>query len=103
MYDQVVAVDSVDTTNEPLQVHPIFTEMLELRRMDVEGVAWKEVARWVKFEESVDEGGNRWSKPHVSSPALYSLSQLHNCIADGVNLIDINASSWEQIVGRKEF
>ena len=36
--------------------HQLFTEMDELRT-DVDGVAeWKETARWVKFEEDVDEG-----------------------------------------------
>lgn len=27
---------------------------------------WKETARWVKFEEDVEEGGNRWSKVFYS-------------------------------------
>ena len=36
--------------------HQLFTEMDELRT-DVDGVAeWKETARWVKFEEDVEEG-----------------------------------------------
>jgi hypothetical protein len=36
----------------------LFTEMGELTRG--EPAEWKETARWVKFEEDVEEGGNRW-------------------------------------------
>ena len=32
------------------------------------------VCRWVKFEEDVEEGGNRWSKPHVATLSLYLLA-----------------------------
>ena len=48
--------------------------------------------RWVKFEEDVDEGGNRWSKPHIATPALYSLSQLHSCIDDGTDVLDMEVT-----------
>jgi sodium bicarbonate transporter 10 len=34
-------------------------------------IEWKETARWVKFEEDVEEGGNRWSKPHVATLSLH--------------------------------
>jgi len=39
----------------------LFTEMGELTR-SANGMCeeWKETARWVKFEEDVEEGGNRW-------------------------------------------
>jgi hypothetical protein len=36
--------------------------------------------RWVKFEEDVEEGANRWSKPHVSSLSLHSLMELRSAI-----------------------
>jgi hypothetical protein len=32
----------------------------------------------VKFEEDVEEGANRWSKPHVSSLSLHSLMELRS-------------------------
>ncbi|CAB4064126.1 Electrogenic sodium bicarbonate cotransporter 1,Anion exchange protein 4,Sodium-driven chloride bicarbonate exchanger,Electroneutral sodium bicarbonate exchanger 1,Sodium bicarbonate cotransporter 3,Electrogenic sodium bicarbonate cotransporter 4,Anion exchange protein 3 [Lepeophtheirus salmonis] len=39
--------------------HPLFSELEELFK-DGEGqMEWKETARWVKFEEDVEEGGNR--------------------------------------------
>lgn len=45
----------------PLESHPLFSEMEELVKEGGE-LEWKETARWVKFEEDVEEGGNRWSK-----------------------------------------
>jgi sodium bicarbonate transporter 10 len=53
----------------------LFTEMGELIRSG-DKEEWKETARWVKFEEDVEEGGNRWSKPHVATLSLHALFQL---------------------------
>jgi hypothetical protein len=41
-------------------------------------VTYKLTFRWVKFEEDVEEGANRWSKPHVSSLSLHSLMELRS-------------------------
>ena len=38
---------------------PVFTELLELLEYPDGAREWKEVARWVKFEETVEEAGNR--------------------------------------------
>jgi len=77
--------------------HQLFTEMDELRT-DVDGVAeWKETARWVKFEEDVDEGGERWSKPHVATLSLHSLFELRNCLTKKTVLLDVEATSMETI------
>ena len=56
-------------------VPALFTEMSELTQTTA-GEEWKETARWVKFEEDVEEGGNRWSKPHVATLSLHALFQL---------------------------
>lgn len=60
---------------------------------------WKETARWLKFEEDVEEGGNRWSKPHVATLSLYSLFELRRCLLNGSVLLDLNASTMSQIAG----
>lgn len=57
------------------ETHPLFSEMEELV-CDGEDMEWKETARWIKFEEDVEEGGNRWSKPHVATLSLHSLFEL---------------------------
>ncbi|KAM4576812.1 electrogenic sodium bicarbonate cotransporter 4 isoform 2-T2 [Odontesthes bonariensis] len=59
---------------------------------------WKESARWVKFEEKVEEGGERWSKPHVSTLSLHSLFELRTCLQTGTVLLDMEGYSLPQIV-----
>ena len=44
----------------PLSVPPLFTELLELIEYGDGAKEWKEVARWVKYEETVEEAGNRF-------------------------------------------
>jgi hypothetical protein len=41
------------------------------------------LCRWVKFEEDVEEGGNRWSKPHVATLSLHSLFELRSLLTSG--------------------
>lgn len=55
--------------------------------------------RWVKFEEKVEEGGERWSKPHVSTLSLHSLFELRTCLQTGTVLLDLEGYSLPQIVG----
>uniref|UniRef100_A0AAV2IS69 Anion exchange protein n=1 Tax=Knipowitschia caucasica TaxID=637954 RepID=A0AAV2IS69_KNICA len=75
----------------------IFTEMDTLQQ-DGDELQWKESARWVKFEEKVEEGGERWSKPHVSTLTLHSLFELRTCLQTGSILLDIEGNSLPQIV-----
>lgn len=56
--------------------------------------------RWIKFEEKVEDGGERWSKPHVTALSLHSLFELRMCIKKGTVLLDLDAHSFKQIVGR---
>ena len=44
-------------------VLPMFVQMNA--RMVEEDDQWREVSRWVKFQENVEDGGKRWSKPFV--------------------------------------
>ena len=60
---------------------------------------WKETARWIKFEEDVEEGGNKWSKPHVATLSLHSLFELRSCLLKGTVLLDMQADSLAQISG----
>ncbi|KAF7199606.1 solute carrier family 4 member 5 [Nothobranchius furzeri] len=75
----------------------LFTEMDTLQREGDE-LEWKETARWVKFEEKVEEGGERWSKPHVSTLSLHSLFELRTCLQTGTVLLDLEGYSLPQII-----
>uniref|UniRef100_A0A9J8A536 Anion exchange protein n=1 Tax=Cyprinus carpio carpio TaxID=630221 RepID=A0A9J8A536_CYPCA len=76
----------------------LFTELDELLAVDGHEMEWKETARWIKFEEKVEKGGERWSKPHVATLSLHSLFQLKNCIEKGTIKLDMEANSLQQIV-----
>ncbi|RCN48568.1 hypothetical protein ANCCAN_05396 [Ancylostoma caninum] len=72
----------------------LFTEMGELGHNE-----WRETARWVKFEEDVEQGGNRWSKPHVATLSLHSLFQLRSCLLNGLFLNDLPHTDLPAIIG----
>lgn len=44
---------------------------------------WRETARWIKFEEDVEEETERWGKPHVASLSFRSLLELRRTLAHG--------------------
>nr|AJO70013.1 sodium bicarbonate cotransporter isoform NBC4 [Cherax destructor] len=77
--------------------HPLFSEMETLTEMEGGELEWKETARWVKFEEDVEEGGERWSKPHVATLSLHSLFELRSFLLNGTVILDMDATSLEQI------
>lgn len=57
------------------------------------------LSRWIKFEEKVEEGGERWSKPHVATLSLHSLFELRTCLQTGTVLLDLDSGSLPQIIG----
>uniref|UniRef100_A0A8C8FDA6 Anion exchange protein n=1 Tax=Oncorhynchus tshawytscha TaxID=74940 RepID=A0A8C8FDA6_ONCTS len=77
--------------------HDLFTELDELSFRDGSATEWKETARWLKFEEDVEDGGERWSKPYVATLSLHSLFELRSCILNGTVMLDMRASCIEEI------
>uniref|UniRef100_A0A8C2JHS8 Solute carrier family 4 member 10b n=1 Tax=Cyprinus carpio TaxID=7962 RepID=A0A8C2JHS8_CYPCA len=77
--------------------HDLFTELDEICLRDGEDAEWRETARWLKFEEDVEDGGERWSKPYVATLSLHSLFELRSCIINGTVMLDMRASSLEEI------
>ncbi|XP_009988965.1 PREDICTED: sodium bicarbonate cotransporter 3 isoform X1 [Tauraco erythrolophus] len=77
--------------------HDLFTEMDELCFRDGEEYEWKETARWLKFEEDVEDGGDRWSKPYVATLSLHSLFELRSCILNGTVMLDMRANTLDEI------
>ncbi|KRF81829.1 uncharacterized protein Dvir_GJ17618, isoform H [Drosophila virilis] len=76
--------------------HPLFSEMGMLVKEGDE-IEWKETARWIKFEEDVEEGGNRWSKPHVATLSLHSLFELRGLLLNGSVMLDMEANNLELV------
>lgn len=46
----------------------------------------------------MEEGGERWSKPHVATLSLHSLFELRSFLLNGTVILDMDASTLEQIV-----
>ena len=55
------------------------------------------MARWIKFEETVESEGNRWSKPHVSTPSLAGWMRLRKFLRSGLVLLDVEARDMARI------
>ncbi|XP_060630141.2 anion exchange protein 4 [Anolis sagrei] len=83
--------------NEEASSPVLFIQLSELFNTP-EGLEWRQTARWIKFEEKVEDGGERWSKPHVTTLSLHSLFELRTCIRKGAILLDLEAHSFKQIV-----
>ncbi|XP_016894020.1 sodium-driven chloride bicarbonate exchanger-like isoform X2 [Cynoglossus semilaevis] len=77
--------------------HALFTELDEICLREGQDAEWKETARWLKFEEDVEDGGERWSKPYVATLSLHSLFELRSCIMNGTVMLDMRANSLEEI------
>lgn len=75
----------------------LFTELEELFVYLDGNAEWKETARWYKYEEDVEEGGDRWSKPHVATLSLYSLFELRSSLMAGTVMLDMEAATLAEI------
>uniref|UniRef100_A0A674DRF7 Anion exchange protein n=1 Tax=Salmo trutta TaxID=8032 RepID=A0A674DRF7_SALTR len=70
--------------------HEVFVELNELVMDKNQELQWRETARWIKFEEDVEEDTDRWGKPHVASLSFRSLLELRKTISHGAVLLDLN-------------
>ena len=53
---------------------------------------------WIKFEENVEEGGSRWTKPFVGTVGLHALFDVRSCVLNGTLLLDVSVSSVNDLV-----
>uniref|UniRef100_A0A8C4US69 Anion exchange protein n=1 Tax=Falco tinnunculus TaxID=100819 RepID=A0A8C4US69_FALTI len=58
------------------------------------------LGRWIKFEEKVEDGGERWSAPHIPVLPLHSLFQLRTCLQEGKMLLDLEAPTFKEIIDK---
>uniref|UniRef100_A0A3Q4HKC0 Anion exchange protein n=1 Tax=Neolamprologus brichardi TaxID=32507 RepID=A0A3Q4HKC0_NEOBR len=75
------------------KTHELFVELNELIVEKDHEMRWKERARWIKFEEDVDDETDRWGKPHVASLSFRSLLELRRTITHGAILLDLDQTS----------
>lgn len=48
----------------------------------------------------MEEGGERWSKPHVATLSLHSLFELRCSILNGTVMLDVEAHDLSSLMGR---
>uniref|UniRef100_A0AAY4DX00 Anion exchange protein n=1 Tax=Denticeps clupeoides TaxID=299321 RepID=A0AAY4DX00_9TELE len=75
------------------KTHEVFVELNELITDKNHEMRWKERARWIKFEEDVEEETDRWGKPHVASLSFRSLLELRRTITHGAILLDLEQTT----------
>uniref|UniRef100_A0A8K9UCF5 Anion exchange protein n=1 Tax=Oncorhynchus mykiss TaxID=8022 RepID=A0A8K9UCF5_ONCMY len=75
------------------KTHEVFVELNELIVDKNQEMRWKETARWIKFEEDVEEETDRWGKPHVASLSFRSLLELRRTITHGAVLLDLEQTT----------
>ncbi|XP_035250314.1 anion exchange protein 3 isoform X3 [Anguilla anguilla] len=80
-------------TKSDKKVHEVFVELNELIVDKNQDMRWKETARWIKFEEDVEEETDRWGKPHVASLSFRSLLELRRTITHGAVLLDLDQTT----------
>ncbi|XP_026299840.1 band 3 anion transport protein isoform X4 [Apis mellifera] len=79
--------------------HEVFVQLDELYGVGEER-EWRETARWIKYEEDVEEGADRWGRPHVASLSFHSLLNLRRCLETGVVLLDLEEKDLPGLVYR---
>ncbi|KAL5006033.1 hypothetical protein ScPMuIL_017191 [Solemya velum] len=79
--------------------HDLFCQMDVLRPYG-DDMVWKEMARWVKYEEDLEEGGKRWSKPHVSSLPMEAMLSLQDILSTCPVLLDLDSCTMYDIVDK---
>ncbi|MCJ8732754.1 hypothetical protein PDJAM_G00215210 [Pangasius djambal] len=75
------------------KTHEVFVELNELIMDKNQEMRWKETARWIKFEEDVEEDTDRWGKPHVASLSFRSLLELRRTITHGAIMLDLDQTT----------
>ncbi|XP_060786281.1 anion exchange protein 3 isoform X2 [Neoarius graeffei] len=75
------------------KTHEVFVELNELIVDKNQEMHWKEMARWIKFEEDVEEDTDRWGKPHVASLSFRSLLELRRTITHGAIMLDLEQTT----------
>ncbi|KAI8496604.1 Anion exchange protein 3 [Branchiostoma belcheri] len=81
--------------------HEVFVELDTLHASgegEQQELVWCESARWIKFEEDVQQGAERWGKPHVSSLSFHSLLELRKGLEQGSVLLDLNETELPNIM-----
>lgn len=79
--------------------HEVFVELDELKYINGH-LEWKETARWIKYEEDVEDVDNRWGKPHLAFLNFHALFSLRKGLDSGAVLLDLEERDLPSIAAR---
>uniref|UniRef100_A0A3Q4HJQ4 Anion exchange protein n=1 Tax=Neolamprologus brichardi TaxID=32507 RepID=A0A3Q4HJQ4_NEOBR len=82
-------IDEDQQDEEHGKEEEVFVELNELVIDRNQELQWRETARWIKFEEEVEEETERWGRPHIASLSFRSLLELRKTMAQGAVLLDL--------------
>ena len=64
---------------------------------------WREVSRWVKYQENVEDGGKRWSKPFVPATSFSVFSDLRQQLQTASVILKSDGKDIQEIIGKNQF
>ncbi|XP_061185498.1 electrogenic sodium bicarbonate cotransporter 1-like [Saccostrea echinata] len=85
--------------SEGHKAHSVFSELDVLKEYNG-SIEWREAARWVKYEEVVEEGGKRWSKPHVASLSMQTMFNLRKALKEAPVVMDFDCHTLSQVIDK---
>ncbi|KAI6210544.1 Anion exchange protein [Aphelenchoides besseyi] len=91
----IANVAKVLAENTDRSLPPIFCELLQLRGQTLAGDLdeelapnWRQIGRWIRYEQAVEGSGTRFSKPVLSLLQFCPLLQVRNLLKRGLVLLD---------------
>ncbi|CAF0718290.1 unnamed protein product [Brachionus calyciflorus] len=83
--------------------HEIYVELEELKSVDKNSIddqlyEWREVSRWIKYEQTLDSETNIWNRPFVGALVYQSLLYLKTGLQYGTVLLKCDQESLIDIV-----
>uniref|UniRef100_A0AAQ6INW9 Anion exchange protein n=1 Tax=Anabas testudineus TaxID=64144 RepID=A0AAQ6INW9_ANATE len=91
--DQISGRTQVQQIQPDRTPHEVFVELNELVIDRNQELQWRETARWIKFEEEVEEETERWGRPRIASLSFRSLLELRKTMSHGAVLLDLKQTT----------
>ena len=90
--------------SEGCESSPVLPMFIQLNTRFVEETdQWREVSRWVKYQENVEDGGKRWSKPFVPATSFSVFSDLRQQLQTGSVILKSDGKDIQEIIGKNYF
>ena len=81
-------------------IPPVFIELLELQTYPDGFQEWKEISRWIKYEEDLNAEKGQWGKPHVATLSFKALVNLRLCMEGGTLMLDVTVRDLPELLHR---